>query len=145
MTKTLKIITLLPATFLLFSCGNKANSQDNMAANSPLSNRTVSKPYTINTKISEVINDSVFGDYGRLIFPVNSGYYSGDTLGNLRLTWYNNINPAKTVEIANYMKEHAEAGETIFYDIYTEEEKLANPQKANTGLFFFKGKSGEGD
>ena len=143
MTKTLKIITLLPATFLLFSCGNKANSQDNMAANSPLSNRTVSKPYTINTKISEVINDSVFGDYGRLIFPVNSGYYSGDTLGNLRLTWYNNINPAKTVEIANYMKEHATAGDIIFFDIYTEEEKLANPQKANTGLFFFKGKSGE--
>ena len=143
MTKTLKIITLLPATFLLFSCGNKANSQDNMAANSPLSNRTVSKPYTINTKISEVINDSIFGDYGRLIFPVNSGYYSGDTLGNLRLTWYNNINPAKTVEIANYMKEHATAGDIIFFDIYTEEEKLANPQKANTGLFFFKGKSGE--
>ena len=143
MTKTLKIITLLPATFLLFSCGNKANSQDNMAANSPLSNRTVSKPYTINTKISEVINDSVFGDYGRLIFPVNSGYYSGDTLGNLRLTWYNNINPAKTVEIANYMKEHATAGDIIFFDIYTEEEKLANPEKANTGLFFFKGKSGE--
>ena len=142
MTKTLKIITLLPATFILFSCGNKANSQDNMASNSPLSNRTVSKPYTINTKISEVINDSVFGDYGRLIFPVNSGYYSGDTLGNLRLTWYNNINPAKTVEIANYMKEHAEAGDTIFFDIYTEEEKLANPEKANTGLFFFKGKSG---
>ena len=143
MTKTLKIITLLPATFILFSCGNKANPQSNMASNSPLSNRIVSKPYTINTKISEVINDSVFGDYGRLIFPVNSGYYSGDTLGNLRLTWYNNINPAKTVEIANYMKKHAEAGETIFYDIYTEEEKLANPQKANTGLFFFKGKSGE--
>ena len=143
MIKKLKIITLLPATFLLFSCGNKANSQDNMMANSPLSNRTVSKPYTINTKISEVINDSVFGYYGRLIFPVNSGYYSGDTLGNLRLTWYNNINPAKTVEIANYMKEHAEAGKTIFYDIYTEEKKLTNPQKANTGLFFFKGKSGE--
>ena len=143
MTKILKIITLLPATFLLFSCGNKANSQDNMAANSPLSNRIVSKPYTINTKISDVINDSVFGDYGRLIFPVNSGYYSGDTLGNLRLTWYNNINPAKTVEIANYMKEHATAGDIIFFDIYTEEEKLANPEKANTGLFFFKGKSGE--
>ena len=143
MIKKLKIITLLPATFLLFSCGNKANSQDNMAANSPLSNRTVSKPYTINTKISDVINDSVFGDYGRLIFPVNSEYYSGDTLGNLRLTWYNNINPAKTVEIANYMKEHATAGDIIFFDIYTEEEKLANPQKANTGLFFFKGKSGE--
>ena len=39
------------------------------------------EPYTIDTKISDVINDPAFEDYGRLIFPVNSGYYSGDTLG----------------------------------------------------------------
>ncbi|MBQ9527346.1 MAG: hypothetical protein IJR68_07020, partial [Fretibacterium sp.] len=32
------------------------------------------------TKIANVINDPLFGDYGRLIFPVNSGYYSGDTI-----------------------------------------------------------------
>ena len=142
MIKKLKIITLSSATFILFSCSNEANPQNNTTANSFIANQIVSKPYTINTKISDVINDSVFGDYGRLIFPVNSGYYGGDTLGALRLTWYNNINPAKTVEIANYMKEHASIGDKIFYDIYIEEEKLANPEKTNTGLFFFKGKSG---
>ena len=142
MIKTLKIITLLPATFILFSCGNKANPQNNIKANSFIVNRIVSKPYTINSKISDVIADSVFENYGKLIFPINNGYYSGDTLGNLRLTWYNNINPAKTVEIVNYMKYHAKAGDKIFFDIYTEEEKAANPSKENTGLFFFKGKSG---
>ena len=142
MIKTLKIITLLPATFILFSCGNKANPQNNIKANSFIANQIVSKPYTINSKISDVIADSVFENYGKLIFPINNGYYSGDTLGNLRLTWYNNINPAKTVEIVNYMKYHAKAGDKIFFDIYTEEEKAANPSKENTGLFFFKGKSG---
>ena len=35
--------------------------------------------YTVDTKISEVINDPVFGAYGRLIFPVEDWYYSGDT------------------------------------------------------------------
>ena len=30
-------------------------------------------------------------------FPVNRGYYSGTTLGNLSLTWYRNINVAHTV------------------------------------------------
>ena len=50
----------------------------------------------------------MFADYGRLIFPVDTGYYQGDTLGDLRLTWYSHIDPDKTVEIANYMKEHAE-------------------------------------
>lgn len=102
-----------------------------------------SERYTAATKIIDVINDSVFGNYGRLLFPVNNRYYSGDTLGELRLTWYNNIDPNKTVEIANYMKEHAENGDTIFYDIYSDEEKTADPSKADTGLFFFKGNPGE--
>ena len=43
------------------------------------------EPYTIDTKISDVINDPAFEDYGRLIFPVNSGYYSGDTSANWSL------------------------------------------------------------
>ena len=95
--------------------------------------------YTADTKISDVINDPVFGDFGRLIFPVNSGYYSGDTLKNLRLTWYNNINVAHTVEICNYLKNQTIAGNRVFYDIYTDEEKAADPRKENTGLFFFRG------
>lgn len=98
--------------------------------------------YTTNTKIEDVINDPVFGDYGRLIFPADSGYYGGSTLGNLSLTWYNYIDSDKTVEICNYMRNQAENGDTIFYDIYKEEEKAADPAKRDTGLFFFKGNPG---
>lgn len=32
-----------------------------------------SEPYTRDTLISDEINDPVFGDYGRLIFPVDEG------------------------------------------------------------------------
>lgn len=78
-------------------------------------NQNDTEQYTQDTEISDVINDTAFGDYGRLIFPVNSSYYSGNTLGELGLTWYNNIDPDKTVEIA----------------------------KEDTGLFFFKGNPGE--
>lgn len=99
-------------------------------------------PYTVDSKIADVISDPVFGDYGRLIFPVNSSYYSGNTLKDLRMTWYNHIDPDKTVEIVNYMKSHAGAGDTIFYDIYTDAEKAADPAKKDTGLFFFKGDPG---
>lgn len=119
--------------------------------------QSMTEHYTAKTKITDVINDPVFrlsaqtnytvdssvtGDYGRLIFPVNSGYYGGTTLGELSLTWYNYIDPDKTVEICNYMRDHAENGETIFYDIYTEEEKAADQAKRDTGLFFFKERSG---
>lgn len=99
-------------------------------------------PYTVDTRIEDVISDPAFGEYGRLIFPVDSGYYSGDTLGELRLTWYSHIDPDKTVEIANYLKSQAQAGETVFYDIYTDEEKAADPDKEDTGLFFFRGEPG---
>lgn len=60
---------------------------------------------------------------------MDSGYYGGSTLGNLSLTWYNYIDSDKTVEICNYMRNQAENGDTIFYDIYTEEEKAADPAK----------------
>ena len=61
----------------------------------------------------------------------------------VRLTWYSGIAPAKTVEIVNYMKTHAEAGGRIFYNICTDEEKAADPVKKDMGLFFFKGTPGE--
>lgn len=140
---------------LIFLCGLTACSnirgeadRQNGQARAPAKEESIQtestdKPYTIVTLISDIVKEPLFGDYGRLIFPVDSGYYSGDTLGDLRLTWYNNIDPEKTVEITNYMKDHAAAGDTIFFDIYTDEEKAADPEKEDTGLFFFKGNPGE--
>jgi len=108
----------------------------------PLISEAEQVKWNENTPIGEVIAYSGFGDWGRLIFPADEGYYSGSTLKDLRLTWYSNIQPAKTVEIVNYFKEKADAGETVFYDIYTDAEKAADPWKADTGLFFFKGQPG---
>ncbi|MBR5924948.1 MAG: hypothetical protein IKZ60_05740, partial [Bacteroidales bacterium] len=92
--------------------------------------------YNRKSQISQVMNDPDFGDWGRLIFPVNTGYWSGSTLEDLRLNWYNYIDPDKTVEVVNYMKANAKS---IFVDIYTEAEKKADPEKRNVGLFFFRG------
>ena len=99
-------------------------------------------PFTADTPVEAVLQDDAFGDYGRLLFPVDTGYWSGDTLGELQLTWYNNIDPEETVEIVNTLWQRAEVGETVFYDIYTEAEKAQDPDKADTGLFFFKGEAG---
>lgn len=99
--------------------------------------------YTGKTKISDVMTDPAFGGYGRLIFPADEGYYSGDTLEDLQLTWYTHIDPDKTVEIANYFRNRVQNDGVIFYDIYTDEEKADDPRKADTGLFFFKGDPGE--
>ncbi|WP_331498023.1 alpha/beta hydrolase [Mediterraneibacter glycyrrhizinilyticus] len=44
--------------------------------------------------------------------------------------------------MANYLRDQAAAGNQIFYDIYTEEEKAEDPDKEDTGLFFFRGEPG---
>lgn len=102
--------------------------------------------YTVNrsTRVQDVISNSVFGDYGRLIFPVDQTIASDLTLENVGdiLTWYTHINPDKTVEIVNYLGENSAAGDAVFYDIYTEEEKEEDPWKEDTGLFFFRGEPG---
>ena len=91
---------------------------------------------------ANVIDDPLFGDCGRLLFPVDSGYWGGDTLGSLSLTWYGHIRPARTVGIVNALREQASAGNRIFYRIYSEEEMRVDPRKADAGLFFFRGRPG---
>ena len=108
----------------------------------PLTSEAETVNWNESTSIDEVVSYPGFGDWGRLIFPADEGYYSGSTLKDLRLTWYSNIQPAKTVEIVNYLRAKADAGETVFYDIYTDAEKAADPWKEDTGLFFFKGNPG---
>lgn len=135
-----KLIPMLIITIMLSLCGCDTAKKDNEEGNTM---STGNGYYNVDSKISDVIEDPIFEDYGRLIFPVDTGYYSGDTFGDLDLTWYNNIDPNKTVEIVNYFKSHAEAGDVIFYDIYTDEEKAEDPAKEDTGLFFFKGNPNE--
>lgn len=97
---------------------------------------------TAQTVIDRVIADTGFSPWGRLLFPADSGYWSGTTLGTLQLRWYSHIDAAKTVEIIRYFKAQTLRGEPVFFDIYTEAEKQRDPRKRNTGLFFFRGKKG---
>ena len=97
---------------------------------------------TAQTAIELVIADTGFSPWGRLLFPADSGYWSGTTLGTLQLRWYSHIDAAKTVEIIRYFKAQTLRGEPVFFDIYTEAEKQRDPRKRNTGLFFFRGKKG---
>ena len=56
---------------------------------------------------------------------------------------YEKLARAQLAVIVHRMEEEqAENGQQIFYDIYSDEEKQADPDKENTGLFFFRGKSG---
>ena len=105
--KQAMVMGILAVLFMtvLTACGNSAESNHSQEVKDMTSNTidteyeqkdTEDEPlagslYTVDTPISDVMCDPVFGDYGRLIFPVDTGYYSGNTLGDLHLTLPHNI------------------------------------------------------
>lgn len=131
------ITSVALAALLLTGCGVSRSATPTESVND------MTKPFTQTSSIESVINDPAFDGFGRLLFPLNDYYYSGDTLEKLHLVYYSHIDPNETVEIVNTLHDRASAGQTVFYDIYTDEEKAAAPAKADTGLFFFKGTPGE--
>jgi hypothetical protein len=52
------------------------------------------------------------------------------------------VDPDIVVGAVNHMIDEINDGKTIFYDFYTDEQKHQDPNKGNTGLFFFRGHPG---
>lgn len=128
--------------FIQATACSRITAEETMKENNPVGNARAN--YTVQTKVWDVINDPAFNGYGRLIFPADVTIPKNITLsasGEFQ-PWYTYVNAGRTVEIVNYLKNKASAGERIFYDIYTAEEKKSDPAKKNTGLFFFRGKPG---
>ncbi|WP_422480923.1 alpha/beta hydrolase [Pleomorphochaeta sp. DL1XJH-081] len=101
--------------------------------------------FTQESLVWDVIDDPSFDGFGRLIFPVDRSIDRQMRLvevGSI-LTWYTYVSADRTVEIVNYLRTSARAGQQVFYAIYSETEKAADPAKKNTGLFFFRGKPGQ--
>lgn len=98
------------------------------------------------TTVSEIINDSDFKDFGRLLFPVGRGISTDMTLDDISSSnvyvWYSEIKVDTTVEIINRLKKDVEEGHQIFFPIYSEEEIKRDSSKKDTGLFFFRGEPG---
>ena len=115
-------------------CTNNKQEEKNMNTN----NITY---FTRNSKVSDVIENNSFLGFGDLIFPVDRQFDKNMTLENVGdiYVWYNYINPDKTVEIVNFLKQEADDGKQVFYNIYTEEEMSLEPEKRNTGIFYFRG------
>lgn len=160
--KIFRIAILLMMTILLSVCnGNErqALSEESMQLEVQTSeSKTVTEKksnqmkeiqnseITKATTVADIITDSAFGDFGRLLFPVDRTIAEEMTLEEISSSsvyvWYSNIQPDKTVEIVSELKRRSEAGEEIFFNIYPEDEMQKDETKRDTGLFFFRGDSG---
>ena len=110
---------------------------------------SVSEPTQVSgsTLIYDVIDNPLFEGYGRLLFPTTLHPPTEEmTLDDLPacLPWYSEIHTSTTVDVVGYLLSERAAGRTIFYDIYSDAEKTADPSFAYTGLFHFAAE-GTGD
>ncbi|MBO8415339.1 MAG: alpha/beta hydrolase [Proteobacteria bacterium] len=96
--------------------------------------------FSAQTTLTEVINDPAFAGFGRLLFPLQPRFVTGSTLGDLTFTFYYPCVPEDTIAVLDNLKGRALAGEQIFFPLYSGAEIKAEPDKAGTGLFFFKGR-----
>lgn len=103
--------------------------------------------YTKDMTVGEIKSDPAFGECGRLLFPMDRTVTDDMTLEDISSSsiyvWYNYIDVNETVAIVNRLKADAEAGKQIFYSIYSDDEIEADPSRADTGLFYFRGNPGE--
>lgn len=103
--------------------------------------------FTKDSTVEDVISDPAFGDFGRLLFPVDIHVSDDLTMEEVSSSqiylWYSNIQTEKTLDILNSLKVQALSGEPVFYRFYSEEEMEADPSKRDTGLFFFRGEPGK--
>ncbi len=99
----------------------------------------------VTDNIGDVLAHPAFAGFGRLLLPWDDRRYDTAVplshVGSL-LPYHTHVAPALVVSSLNRMIDDANAGRTVFYDIYTDAEMNADLSRRKTGLFFFRGKPG---
>jgi len=102
-------------------------------------------PLSTNSSIRDILNHSAFSGFGRRMLPWDDRPYDETMplaeIGSL-LPYHTQVRPETVVGSLNRMIDDVGKGRTVFFDIYTEAQKRADPTKEHTGLFFFRGRPG---
>lgn len=98
---------------------------------------------TADTTIEELLSNPVLGNFAFQILPWDDRDYDMDMkmseISSL-LPYHTHVDTDTVVAPLNHMIDDINAGNVVFYDIYSEEEKQGDSSKENTGLFLFRGK-----
>jgi acetyl esterase/lipase len=147
MMKYIEILLLLMVTLLsctkkdTFGAGINTIESEYIGENGKMNNHLKTNNY-----VRDIVKHPAFKDFGELLLPLdnNSGYYNTMLfdIGAL-MPYHNHVKPDIIVGALNHMIDEVNAGRTIFYDFYTDEQKRQDPGKRYTGLFFFHGNPGD--
>ena len=100
---------------------------------------------SVQSTIGDILRHPAFAGFSRLILPWDDRVYEEKKpltrIASL-LPYHSHVDPETVVNALNRMVDDAARGQTVFYSFYPEAQKKQQPDLANTGLFFFRGKPG---
>ena len=100
---------------------------------------------TTDWSVRDIVEHPAFKGFSQLILPsVHITHYLNTPLNNVRslMPYHDHVDPDTVVGALNHMIDEVNDGKTVFYDYYTKQQRLEDPEKENTGLFFFRGEKG---
>ncbi len=104
-----------------------------------------SRHLRVDDTLGTLLDAPAFAGFASLLLPWDGRRYDSSLplteIGSL-MPYHSHVDPAGAVAALNRMVDDVAAGRSVFYDIYTEQQKRADPAKSQTGLFFFRGKPG---
>ena len=99
----------------------------------------------LDDSLGDILEHPAFAAFARLLLPWDDRRYDhAMPLRNISslLPYHQHVDPVVVVSALNRMIDDANLGRAVFYDIYTDVQKEAEPSRRDTGLFFFRGRPG---
>ena len=99
----------------------------------------------VDSTVGEILRHPAFAGFSRLILPWDDRDYEEQMplsrIASL-LPYHSHVDPETVTNALNRMIDDAARGQTVFYSFYTETQQKQQPARKNTGLFFFRGRTG---
>ena len=101
--------------------------------------------FGVDEPIGDIVGDPVFAGFGQHLLPRPGDAYDRDMpLSRIAalLPYHSNVRPEEIVRALDQLANDARQGSQVFFPIYGAEEIASDPAKADTGLFFLRGRPG---
>lgn len=105
----------------------------------------LASPLTTESTIGDLLDHPALAGFAEKTLPWAGRDYDRDAaLSGIAtlLPYHSQVDPQVVTDGLNRLVSSANSGDRVFYEIYAEEERLAQPDLNETGLFFLRGEPG---
>ncbi|MCU7550438.1 alpha/beta hydrolase [Chitinophagaceae bacterium LB-8] len=130
---------------LLALLSNCTKKEADISMSNAGGNITIDTLLTLSHRVGDITTHSAFQGFGELLLPWdNNSSYQNTSLRDVAslMPYHSNVRPDVVLSSVNHMINEVASGKTIFYNIYSDQQKQQDRSLEQTGLFFFRGKPG---